>query len=438
MNFKDIKLDKKTITFSLFAIMIFALLTRLLAGYTYYVKFDLLYYIRWSTGLHEGGLFNAYEYLSQGNFALDYPPLFLFPLYIVGFFTKNPEIIASNSDYMLALKMFQILFDVAIIPLIYWAFHKKSEIMSLIACGLWAINPAMIINSAYWGQTDSLMIMLLFVTFKFMDDDRIYLGTFFYCLSCLAKFQSAYFAPVFLLYLLFTKNENGKFTLRNLEKLLTAIAVGVITVLGVFLPFMYNSSQGILLPFKVYFGGLGKYQRASYNAFNFYAAIGQNSEPDYNPVIGPVTLGTIGNILLVVIVALIILLYFYAPKKSPWLLCFTIMQSVFMLTTRMHERYQIPVLIFLIGAYFIHEDLRFLKAFFYQSVLIFINEATVFLWWTHADSKATFWYQNFDLLVIIVSIINFLYYIYTMWLSVRAMYKKEEIMNAKLAENTEM
>ncbi len=436
MNFKDIKLDKKTITFSLVAIIIFAFLTRLLAGYTYYVKFDLLYYIRWSTGLHEGGLFNAYEYLSQGDFALDYPPLFLFPLYIVGFFTKNPEIIASNSDYMLALKMFQILFDVAIIPIIYWAFHKKSQIMSVVACALWALNPAMIINSAYWGQTDSLMILLLLVTFKFLDEDRIYLGTFFYCLACLAKFQCAYFAPVFLLCVFFTKNENGKFVLRNVEKLLTAISVGVITVLGVFLPFMYNSSDGVLLPFKIYFGGLGKYQRASYNAFNIYAAIGQNSQPDYNPIIGPITLSTIGNALLVMIVAAVVLLYFCSPKKSPWLLSFVLMQSVFMLTTRMHERYQIPVLIFLIGAYFIHEDRRFLKAFFYQSVLIFINEATVFFWWTHADSKVTFWYQNFDSLVIIISIINFLYYIYTMWLSVSTMYKKEDILNAELLQNT--
>lgn len=436
MNFKDIKLDKKTITFSLIAIITFALLTRLLAGYTYYVKFDLLYYIRWSTGLHEGGLFNAYEYLSQGDFALDYPPLFLFPLYIVGFFTKNPEIVASNSDYMVALKIFQIIFDVAIIPVIYWAFHKKSETMSLVAASMWAINPAMIINSAYWGQTDSLMILLLLVTFKVLDEQRIYLGTFFYCLSCLAKFQCAYFAPIFLLAVLFTKDENGKIRFRPLEKILTAASVGVITVLTVFLPFMYNSSEGILLPFKIYFGGLGKYQRASYNAFNLYAAIGQNSQPDYNPVLGPVTLGTIGNIFLVLIVSTVVLLYFYAPKKSTWLLSFVMMQSVFMLTTRMHERYQIPVLIFLIGAYFVHEDVVFLKAFFYQSVLIFINEATVFFWWTHADSRATWWYQNFDTLVIIFSIINFLYYVYTMFICIREMFKKEGSVNVKLAEQS--
>ena len=428
MNFKDIKLDKKTITFSLIAIITFALLTRLLAGYTYYVKFDLLYYIRWSTGLHEGGLFNAYEYLSEGNYSLDYPPLFLFPLYIVGFFTKNPEIIASNSDYMVALKIFQILFDVAIIPVIYWAFHKKNEVMSIIAAALWALNPAMIINSAYWGQTDSLMLLLLLVTFKFLSDKRIYLGTFFFCLACLAKLQSAYFAPIFILIVLFVKDDN-KIKIRKAREILVAVAVGIVTVLGVFLPFMINSSEGILLPFKIYFGGLGKYQRASYNAFNLYAAIGENTQPDFEPILGPITLSTIGNIFLVLILVTVIWLYFYAPKKSPWILSFVLMQSVFMLTTRMHERYQIPVLIFALAVYFVYEEYKFLKIFFIQSVLVFINEAMVFFWWTHGDSQATWWYKNFDSLVMIISVINLIYYVYTMVVSIKVMFKKEEITN---------
>lgn len=434
MKINDIKLDKKTIFFSLIVIIVFAFFTRLLAGYSYYVKFDLLYYIRWSTGLHEGGLFNAYEYLSEGSYTLDYPPLFLFPLYIVGFFTKNPEIIASNSDYMVALKIFQILFDVAIIPVIYWAFHKKNEIMSIIAAALWALNPAMIINSAYWGQTDSLMILLLLITFKFLYDKRIYLGTFFFCLACLAKLQSAYFAPIFILIILFVKDNDNKIKIRKAKEILVAVAVGVSTVLGVFLPFMINSSEGILLPFKIYFGGLGKYQRASYNAFNLYAAIGENTQPDFESILGPITLSTVGNILLVIILVTVIWLYFYAPKKSPWILSFVLMQSVFMLTTRMHERYQIPVLIFALAVYLTHEEQKFLKIFFVQSVLIFVNETMVFFWWTHVDSQATWWYKNFDLLVIIISAINFIYYVYTMVVSINVMFKKEEISNVNLVE----
>lgn len=430
MEDKAIKIDKKILCFSLIAITVFSLIFRLTIGFSYYSKFDLSYYIRWASGLHEGGFFNAYEFLKEGANSIDYPPLFLFPLYIVGFFTSSPSINASNHDFMLVLKVFQVLFDVAIIPIIYFLFRKFGEVKAFVGATLWALNPAMIINSAFWGQTDSLMILLLLLTFYFVQFDKICLATFFYCLACSAKFQCAYFAPVFLLYVFFIKTPYGKIKLRKIKELLKAIGVGAITVLAVFLPFMINCSEGIMLPFKLYFGGFGKYQYATYNAYNLYAAIGLNLKPEYNPIIGSITLGDISNVLLILIITFVIFLYFKAPYKSPWTLCFVLMQSIFMLTTRMHERYQIPVLIFSLIAYYIHENAKFLKTFFLQSVIIFINEALVFFWWTLPDKNDAWFYKNFDALTIIFSLINLVFFVYTIYLSVSTMFKKEVPKNA--------
>lgn len=433
MEIKEFKIDKKTVFFALFAITLFALIVRLTAGFAYYSKFDLSYYIRWATGLHEGGFFNAYEYLKEGANSLDYPPLFLFPLYIVGLIIKNPAVVESNADYMLALKFFQIIFDVLIIPSIYFIFKKHGEIKALLGAALWAINPAMIINSAYWGQTDSLMILLLLITFACMQSDRVYLATFFYCLSCLAKFQCAYFAPVFLLYVFFVKKNGEKHKLRDFKQLLIAIGVGATTVLSAFLPFIVNSSYGFALPFKLYFGGFGKYQYATYNAYNLYAAIGLNSKPEYNEILGTLTWGDISNFILILILASVVYFFFKAPNKNLWVLSFYLMQSVFMLTTKMHERYQIPVLIFCLACYFVINDLKFLKIFVVQSVLIFINEALVFFWWTLNDKQDAFFYKNFDSLTIIFSVINLAFFVYTTYISIKTMYKKEGDLNVKTA-----
>ena len=168
MHFYDVKLSRKTVTYALVAIVIFSLCIRLFAGYTYLHRFDLNYYIAWSTGVHNG-LFDAYEHITS----LDYPPMWLFPMYIVGFFTTNPEIQVVEPYYILALKIFQILFDVAIIPMIYVVLRKKNQIIALIMAATWAVNPAAIVNSSYWGQTDSVMIFLLLISFWLLEERKM-------------------------------------------------------------------------------------------------------------------------------------------------------------------------------------------------------------------------------------------------------------------------
>ena len=168
MLFSGIKLSRKTVTYSLIAIILFSLGFRLFAGYSYIHFFDLNYYILWSSGVHEG-LFAAYENIAS----LDYPPMWLFPMYIVGFFTTNPAVQEAVPYYVLALKIFQILFDVAIIPLIYFVLRKKNQVFALLLAATWALNPAAIVNSSYWGQTDSVMIFLLLVSFWLLEERKM-------------------------------------------------------------------------------------------------------------------------------------------------------------------------------------------------------------------------------------------------------------------------
>lgn len=400
--FNESKLSKKTVTYTLLMLATFALLTRLLAGYTYLHRFDLNYYIHWSTGVHDG-LFQAYENISS----LDYPPMWLIPMYIVGFFTKNPVIQGIEPYYILSLKIFQILFDVAVIPLIYFVLRKKGQVCALILAASWAINPAAIVNSGYWGQTDSVMIFLLLISFYYVEEKRPIAAMVWYCIACLTKFQCLYFAPVLLLYLFFSSYPA--------KTVIKAVCAGAVTVLAVFLPFMCYS--GITLPFRVYFGGHNQYREATLNAFNIYGMMGLNRQSDTVPIFGNITLNMISWVITALILGFVLWLFFKAPKKSPWLLCFVLMQSIFMLTSRMHERYQIPVLIFCLAAVAYHKSYKLFGAYILQTVLVFFNEALLLIRNTFSYSAP--WVEHYGVVVVVFSAINVVVYLYTLTVALR-------------------
>ncbi len=410
MFFSDIKLSKKSVTYALLALIVFSLCIRLLAGYTYLHRFDLNYYIAWSTGVHNG-LFDAYEHISS----LDYPPMWLFPMYIVGFFTTNPAVQAAEPYYILALKIFQIIFDVAIIPMIYFVVRKKSQIVGILLAATWAVNPAAILNSSYWGQTDSVMIFLLLISFWLLEERKMVSAMVWYCIACLTKFQCLYFAPVLLLYLFCSKY--------SVKTIIKAICAGAATVLAVFFPFMLHS--GVLLPFKVYFGGHNQYTEATLNAFNIYGMFGLNRTSDVEPLLGGINLNHISLAIILIIVCFVVYLYFKAPQKSSWLLCFVLMQSIFMLTTRMHERYQIPVLIFSLVAVACYGSYRLFGVYILQSVMVFANESLLLLRNTHG--YAVPWTGYYQQIVVILSAVNLLLYCYTVYIAVKEMYQPKEM-----------
>lgn len=412
MLFTDTKLSRKSVTYTLAALILFSLAIRMLAGYTYLHRFDLNYYISWSTGVHNG-LFNAYEHISS----LDYPPMWLFPMYIVGFFTTNPVVQAAEPYFILSLKIFQILFDVAIIPMIYLVLKKRGQVIALALAATWAVNPAAILNSSYWGQTDSVMIFLLLISFWLLEERKMVAAMVWYCIACLTKFQCLYFAPVVLLYLFFSKYD--------IKTKIKSICAGVFTVLLVFFPFMLHS--GVLLPFKVYFGGHNQYKEATLNAFNIYGMLGLNRTSDIEPIFGSINLNIISWFITALILCAVVYLYFKAPKRSSWLLCFVLMQSIFILTSRMHERYQIPVLIFSLVAIVYHKSYKLFGVYILQSLMVFLNEGLLFIRNTHGHSVP--WTEHYAVIVVVLSAVNVIIYCYTMYVAVKEMYKTKE-MNA--------
>jgi Gpi18-like mannosyltransferase len=406
INTGGLRLSKKDTHLLIGTLTLFALILRLMVAYTSVHYYDLSFYVDWSTGVTRD-FYGAYNNIES----LDYPPLFLFPLFLTGKLLSVDVFTIFEPYRMLALKGWQLLFDTACVPLFYTVLRRWGVLASIAGAALWAVNPTALLNSAYWGQTDAIMIFLVVVAFALLEQRRAVWSGVVMTLACLMKFQSLYFAPVYALVLL---------TAYPPRKSLQTIAAGLGTAAAVFLPFMARS--GFALPVRIYFGGFEKYAGTSLNAFNLYGALGLNYQSIDTELIGGVTAGLISVIASVLACALLVYLFFTATTRSLWLLGFVFMQTVFLFSARMHERYQIPVLAMALAACFCHKSRKLFTGFAALTVMTFLNHFFVIEEMFTAD-KSLAWIAHYDLIVIILSWVNLLLYIWTLAISIRIFYK---------------
>ncbi len=403
----SLRLSQKRIWSILFCVLIFGFVLRILCGYSYLHYFDLSYYVEWSSGLQQD-FFGAYTNISS----LDYPPILLFPLYFIGKLMQHPDVAQSQAYTILCLKLTQIVFDMLVAILLYIVVRKKSQVAALMASVVWCLNPAAFYNCAFWGQTDSMMIFFLLLTFALLENGHFIGGSIVYAIAVLAKFQCLYFAPVYFLYVVYRV---------GWKKCIVPFFSCIATFFAVFFPFMLKS--GWFLPFKLYLGGLDKYGYATYNACNIYGLLRLNTFADSTPYIGNFTLYNLSMLLLVLIGIGLIVVFITATNKCVWLCSFITMYSIFMFTTRMHERYQIPVLLFLLMASIKYKSHGMLNLFTLHSLMIFFNQFIVLCSYTfNWDAK---WIHYYDQIFVFLSGMNLVLYVVSMYMAFRLLYAKE-------------
>ena len=400
------QIGSRQIHFFMLALTLSALLLRMMIAYAAVHYYDLNYYIDWSSGVIQN-LFGAYEHIKS----LDYPPLFLFPLVITGKLMALPIVSEVPGFQMLVLKGWQILFDTAMIPLIYLVLYRESRLIAAAGAALWAVNPTIIMNSSYWGQTDSIMLFMLVLCFWLLIEQRPVESEIVIALACLMKFQSLYFVPVFALFLL------SKF---SWKKIAYSFLAAVMTGLTVLMPFMAHS--GWTLPFRIYLGGFEQYQYASMNAFNYFAACGLNMKSSSHILLGGISAEAISFIMIIISVLLLGFFYFTSTEKSPWLLSFLFIQTIFMFTTRMHERYQIPAMLFALIACLHHRSRGLFLSYLGVTSITFLNHVLV-LEHILTGRFIRFWAEHFDDICLMLSYVNLLLYMITFYFSVRLLYR---------------
>jgi Gpi18-like mannosyltransferase len=299
----------------------------------------------------------------RANYWCDYPPVYVMVLALLAFLQRVFHV--GHQGFTLLVKMPNIIADIIICYLIYiLAKRRLNNTIAVALAVLYAFNPAIIINSAVWGQADAIYTLLALLIAVFIIDNKYWLASIILGIALLIKIQTAFvmFAGIYAL----------------IEK--KSIKTGLITVgagLGAFILFILPF--GIKLPFEwiivQLYGTLTGYPYASVNAYNFYAMIGSNWIKSNQPMpffnISADLFGTIVGYLFLVFT---IFIYFWSKEKSKnYYVSCLIMSVIFMFIPGMHERYLYATVLFSLMTYVYSKDRRFLFLFVALSISLFVN-----------------------------------------------------------------
>src|SRR5208283_2424118 len=327
---------------------------------------------------------------------IDYPPFNIYIFWAFGSYAKAVGISIAN-----IVKLAPNLFDLATALLIYVFVRKQASFKSaLLATSLYTFNPAVIYNTAIWGQYDAIYTFFLILSLMLALKSKPKLAAAAFAIGLLTKPQGIVLAPL-VAFLIYKKN--------GLKNLLFSTLVFAGTVFVVILPFQWSNPVTFLS--NIYFGAYGEYAVTSANAFNLWGLYGLWIPDGSFYIVSWALFGAFA-------VFTLYFLYkrFHASDEFLAIFAaFMLFFAFFMLPTRIHERYLFPAISVLALMFPFLKRTRPLYAVLTATLLI--NQAYV-LYWLNAYYPRAGPNLTGDPVVLAVSAINLLMFLYAsilMW-----------------------
>lgn len=391
---EDVFIKQKPFYPYIIIITLVSLAVHMLLGKLYYgYETDMGCFCAWSDMIYKNGFSSFYK---SDSFT-DYPPGYMYILYVIGFLRT---VIGSSK---LLVKMPAICFDL-ILGILTFSFAKKkfSNRVSSILAAFISLCPVLILNSALWGQVDSVYTTFLVVSILLLMQNKISASYLMFALTVFIKPQGLIFTPVFLLAFISDCMKNKKNIMRHIIS--ACVSLLIITVLS--LPF------GLKDVISQYIGTLSSYKYATVNAFNIYGAFGLNW--------GELTpfLSITGYIFIILTVAYVFAVYFKGNKNYFYIAAMLAFMT-YMLSTKMHERYAFAAVVFFLLAYISMPDRKIFNAFILSVFSQLINTAWVLF--VYSKDINLYYKSSF---VIVFSCINILILFYMIYAGF-ALTKKE-------------
>jgi Gpi18-like mannosyltransferase len=273
--------------------------------------------------------------------------------------------------------------------------------MALLATALYAFNPAVIFNTAVWGQYDAIYTFFLILSVMLALDSKPEFSAITFALGILTKPQGIALVPLIAFLIL------KKYSVQW-RRVLTSFVAMVATVFLVIIPFEWSNPITFLS--NIYFGAYGGYAYTSINAFNIWALVGF-WVPDANFfAIGWILFALVSGFTLYVLYKRFELSGEVIVLLSAFLLFF----SFFMLPTRIHERYLFPAMSVLALLFPFVKKTR--PLYLILTGTCFVNQAYI-LYWLNAYIDAGYNYSpnlSGDPVAIIVTLINLVAFLYAL------------------------
>lgn len=344
-------------------IIIFVILLRLALSLLPSFEYDESAYRVWSARLVEKGPSQFYSAQFFTNNPLGGLYTFWFMGVLKSIFLPNLSYYSKGFD--LLLKFPANIADIASGFIIYLLVKKKlSRSWAIAGFLMYVINPAIIFNSAVWGQYDGLStLFLLIAAYVVATKKAPELSALAFATAWTIKPQAIFFAPVLMLFILITQKP---------LKWVTSTVAALLTLIILYLPFFPNNPiSGIIYVNK---NSTTLFDCTTCFAFNFWGIFG-NWSSDLKLFLR-IPLLYWGIFLSA---STLLILFFSKPfliKFKPPYFYFTaalVIFTFFTLLTRMHERYLFPFFAFFLLAAILLRS-RFLIVFYFiMSILHTLN-----------------------------------------------------------------
>jgi Gpi18-like mannosyltransferase len=327
-------------------------------------SYDFQTFYAWAEGLYQASF--AEFYRSQSF--VDYPPGYMYVLYLVAlahhFFGFDQGSVGSA----VLLKAPAMFADVAIASLFVWIGNENGKRgLGSVVAALYLLNPVSILNSAIWGQVDSVFSLLMLLAVWQLQKKAYSVAGICYALAILIKPQGLLFGPVFLFAALSYKPwiSWGKMLFSG----------GVAFLIGIF-PFAIH--QQPLWIYTLYKKTLGSYPYYSVNAYNVVAWLGGNWKklPPSSEIISTFVL------LGIVLISGVIAWKNREKQEMPVVVAVWVILSVFYFAFKMHERYLFPALVFVPMVWLWTKQVRWGIILGLITLAQLINVGFVYVWFT--------------------------------------------------------
>ncbi len=198
-----------------------------------------------------------------------------------------------------------------------------------------ALNPALLFNTVVWGQTDSVVTSLMWLTTVVALEGQYTLAAPVLALAVLVKPHALILIAPLACWAL---RKDG------FARLWTPIGVFIATIVVAVIPFAAGRPWDWSARF--YSQALASFRETSVNAFNFMAIVGGMRQPDTVAVFG-VSEFALGIALVLVVLVLSCAKVWRNPSpRSLILAIFIALFGEFLFGPRMHERYLYPAIVF--------------------------------------------------------------------------------------------
>lgn len=281
----------------------------------------------------------------QPGYFADYPPLYMYVLGSLGHLARGLGL-EGSAHFTALIKLPALLADMAVAWLLLRATPPSGPSRGLplagfIAASLYWLNPAVIFDGAYWGQTEAILGLLLVLAWQHWRDGRLWAASLALGAAVAFKPQGLVFAYVYGLALLVSAP--WRETLR--QGLIGLASFGLII-----LPFALGRDLDWIL--RLYFATAETYSYLTVNAYNLWALFGWNWSADPGALFG-ITLQWWAGISSALALSALAVVQGrrLAASGTPaargveiaWLFGLAAL-LFFMFAPRMHERYILPLL----------------------------------------------------------------------------------------------